>query len=316
MEDSEVRINLKDEKILEYVISRCVEEANSRQLAREERAHRRFVITSSILGVALLSGAITLTKYFVSDSVRLAFEAEKSSIEDRARAISAELDSTSQKIQDQIALQSLRDAIRELEQSIGFSNDDKKRIMSLLENIKKSKNTQNSPQLPVLLESLLESFTSADLQEEVSKIDTLFEEQLLSNTTSSFRLCNHYGQNVVGSVSLAEAVVDIERMKLYCGKVGVNGFPELKLLYDLLYEFKAANLTPTKSTDKLVAGVEYLKKADREAFVDLLARYSDASTWTVEPTQEARIIQQVALELLAAYPDIAPHITSQGNGTR
>jgi|GEM_PF-6773109 len=290
-ERKEHAVRMSESDFVEYVTSKAVEKIEERNRQRSLSRTRYITIAISALALIGVGSIAAIFNAVVSINVESALEGATSELKED--------------LQREIAYQqffSVAMSIAEEERKLARSDRDA--AMDLLRGIADAEQIVQRSAFAMSLERILKKFFAAHLTNEIDEVESMLEDCICSHPASIAILCNHYGQEVIGSRYPLERQpeMNVARFRRYVEAAGRNQYPELELLYNLLREFKENGLAPSKLTDDLVQSVPHLNTVDGRNFRRILRDYCDPKEWMRQPNEQGECIATVARAVVAAYP--------------
>lgn len=301
-------ISIDSETLVDLVSSKAAELAASKISHQEDRRRQNFLVVLSIVSLlgagAVFSGISLLIKSEVQS------ELDSSTTKDKLRlaaqeAIDEQVGQLKSEIEGIVSYQQLSALSLSLELSGGFSASERDQAISVLKNIRRTEIYKNREDFIVHLEKIVDTFTSASQGAAIDQIDDLYREELTASGQASLILVNHYGRGLLISVTENDRRRSSERFEVYSTAMQGKDFPEVGLLYKLLYSYKnEAGIRSKPETTNLIQALNFLDDADKDNYSGLMATYCDAESWQSTVNAEGREIESLCTGFITEYEDI------------
>jgi len=281
------------EKLVEYITTHAVDRVYDRISDKEARRFRMLTAGMTLAGVLGLGTVAWIAGLFVDQRV--------------SASTAQATKSLSERLQFEADYQQLVGLALSLENGKSFSTTDRDSVMQLLRAIGKSRFYETRPGFAAYLDRVIDSFFAADLHKELTELDALFRPALASTSRAVAAMTSYFGQAVFGSpLPLDRLEEETAALAYYTTAARTTGWPELYILWNLLFEFQRNGFARSASTDELIAAREQLGTADRQSFERYVFLLRDPTRYMAIPTDEGKRIAERLAKLIAIYPQLEP----------
>lgn len=280
---------------IEHVVSQV------RSAIDKERSNKRSVLLS-ILGLSsfiILSTAAYFHQTIVERAASSAVEARLGEMERKVEAADLSLQIT--------------DIVNRISSGDSFTNSDRDTTMRLLDRAAKLQGFSEREGFTLSLERFVDALFAASLDADIDRIESVFRKQIENSRGIMTTLATHYGRNLLESAG-APADWQMEddeglfsRYRRYTNLVRTNGYPEVRLLNELLVNHILAteDIQDESIVFALISEIDDLKNQDRDAFWRMIEDYAN-NRIAKTPTAETNRVAQRTLSFLTDYQQHQP----------
>ncbi len=280
-------------------------------IRREDQRAKRTTMIFSILAVIGISGVVGIIGIRIDTSSREAIDEKIATldpiIEDKVRlAVENGIGGVRTLLEENERLENFLALTEELEEEPYIPVQTREAIMAHLRELSAVPRITSQDRFLSGLDTVIEQFASYSQSEQLNEIDSILGNLLKTRQENSLWFANHYGQLIIGSpYPLDRHTADLDRIQKYLEAAHSYQYPEIKVLWELLIEFKRTGNEGNDITDKLVESTGDLKDEDEANLLNDLFNYSDPDNWmTGGGNQEARELALVVSKLYERYPEL------------
>jgi len=295
------------EPIYDMLINRVAIEVEERA---NQRRSRRWGIWFVAAGLA--AGAIAYLHLLVVE------KSANNAVENRLGRIESKIETADLSLQ-------MTEVINKIEAGDGFTSDQQEAALSLLAQAAVNEDIKKRASFLPQLESLANSFASADVGVAIDKVDDLYRAELQRGPNIVGILAQHYGMRLLRTPNApSDWETDpfdnlFKRYLHYAHAAKTSAYPEIYLLFEMIVEHMLGSISEQKNdttVKELLLEVNDLNAADNLRFFQLLAnfvQYEDEPP--SEKVAEFRRLARHVKSFLEAYSGDRDEFKSILNGT-
>jgi hypothetical protein len=198
----------------------------------------------------------------------------KSLVEEAVRAhVTADIDSRLQTVSKELAFYRLSNIAASIGAGSGFTRTERDAAVASLRELASEDAIIGRKEFADVLEKIIDSFASADLDFELDAIADLLDSVIMDTPGIVQTLAMHYGMRVLGDVEVEAGTVS--RFKKYADACRRHNMYELALPYLMVLEHNGKATGWPDGIQSLIQDATHLKKEEQDAVVKIVDRNSD-----------------------------------------
>lgn len=198
----------------------------------------------------------------------------KSLVEEAVRAhVTSDIEKRLRTVAKELAFYRLSNLATSILAGKGFTNSERDAAVASLEELKDETGIISRKEFADVLEKIIDSFASADLDFEIDSIDESLELVIMDSMGIIQTLMNHYGMRVLGDIEVSPSTV--ERFQKYAEACKRKRYYELALPYLMVLEHSEKRDGWESRIQALLQDATHLESKEQQIVVEMIATRSD-----------------------------------------
>jgi len=326
---------LEGRELIDYLVEKASTNTNEELLRREERRNRRMTALLSVMtfiGIGAVVGAIKLfvqqeiakTEVAVVEKVKTAvaedlhlrltgFEKEaltaaQKQVDEQVGQVRTELVQY-KNYQEFLAISEIIQAEVKADK---FPTQTLEDSLVLIQKLAGAESVTRQPNFLEGVKVIIDLLVRTDRKSEIDNLEQALHEVLVTDSSISLDLADHYGQVILSSPYPVEDLqAEFAAMSRYTTSSRELEYPEKALMWEIFVAYKRNQYQRTPTTDSMVEMVQDLNEPDTRNFCYHIYLNSHPLHWMSTPDQEGRVLARLVTKLLEDYPTLRQTVESQ-----
>ncbi len=326
---------LEGRELIDYLIEKTSSTANAELLRREDRRNRRTAAFLSILAFIGIGAVVGAIKLFVQQEIA---SAESAIVEKVKTAVSQDLHlrlndfekealaTTHNQVNEQVGqVRTMLEQYKDYQEFLALSeiikakvNDDKfpeqqlESALGLIDQLAPAESITLQANFLEAVEVVIDLLVRTDRNSEIDQLEQALSNVLVTDSSISLDLADHYGQIIISSPYPVEDLKhEFEALSRYAQSSRELKYPEKALMWELFVAYKRNEYRRTPTTDSMVEMVQDLNGPDTRNFCYHIFLNSHPLHWMSNPDQEGRELARLVTKLLEEYPSLRQTVEAQ-----